>query len=52
MIKNKYHIIYNYNLKKEAIRKVLFMKGDLQIAPTKESKTTDFQQNKILKYSI
>ena len=28
---------------KEAVRKVLFMKGDLQIAPTAEPKTTDFQ---------
>ena len=27
---------------KEAVRKVLFMKGDLQIVPTTEPKTTDF----------
>ena len=27
----------------EAVQKVLFMKGDLQIAPTTGSKTTDFQ---------
>jgi|GEM_PF-3042658 len=27
----------------EVIRKVLFMKGDLQITPTTEPKTTDFQ---------
>ena len=26
-----------------AVRKVLFMKGDLQIAPTTGSKTTDFK---------
>gem|GEM_PF-4944088 len=32
--------------------KSYFMKGDLQIAPTTEPKTTDFQQNKILKYSF
>ena len=30
-------------IKKEAVRKVLFMKGDLQIVLTTGSKTTDFQ---------
>jgi len=28
---------------KEVVRKVLFMKGDLQIAPTRGFKTIDFQ---------
>ena len=39
---------YNYCIK-EAVRKVLFMKGDLQIAPTAEPKKTDFQRDKIWK---
>ena len=33
----------HYKEIKEAVRKVLFMKGDLQIAPTTGPKTTDFK---------
>ena len=41
--KSSKHIFTRKNLRNEAVRKVIFMKGDLQIARTTEPKTSDFQ---------
>ena len=41
--KSSKHIFTIKNLRNEAVLKVLFIKGDLQIAPTTEPKTSDFQ---------